>query len=195
VASIDTLAALRRLYPAAKGRAIDEQLSQLDPHCQNFIASSPFVMVASVGPTGNMDTSPRGGAAGFVKTPDAHMLLIGDAPCNSRLDTLENRHPRAPRAAVPYPGCGRTLRINGGAVLSDDGADERRRPKLVVRVTVTEAYVHCAKALTRSALWDASRQVERTCLPPMSRMIADQTRSEVPLETNDDMLARYANDL
>ncbi|MDT4869662.1 pyridoxamine 5'-phosphate oxidase, FMN-binding family [compost metagenome] len=46
-------------------------------------------------------------------------------------------------------------------------ADARRVPKLVIRVTVQASYLHCAKALMRSALWDAGRHVARSVLPSM----------------------------
>jgi predicted pyridoxine 5'-phosphate oxidase superfamily flavin-nucleotide-binding protein len=58
------------------------------------------------------------------------------------------------------PGVDETLRVNGTAVLSVDAADlegcedVRRVPKLVIRVTVQASYLHCAKALMRSELWN-----------------------------------------
>jgi uncharacterized protein len=47
-------------------------------------------VIASGDGAAGMDSSPRGGAPGFVHAPDAHTLLIPDAPGNNRLDTLEN---------------------------------------------------------------------------------------------------------
>jgi len=69
------------------------------------------------------------------------------------------------------------------------------RPKLVIEVSVAEAYLHCAKALMRSALWDPASRVDRSVLPSMGRMINDQTGIEAPAESQAAMLARYAADL
>lgn len=60
---------------------------------RRFIGLSPFLIVSSAGSGGAMDASPRGGAPGFVKTPDARSLLIADSPGNNRLDTMQNLLP------------------------------------------------------------------------------------------------------
>ena len=85
---ITTHEQLRALYAAPGERAVRKQQAQLDGHCQRFIALSPFCVLASGGGTGALlDASPRGGAPGFVKSPDAHTLLLPDAGGNNRLDT------------------------------------------------------------------------------------------------------------
>jgi len=65
----------------------------------------------------------------------------------------------------------------------------------VIRVTVQAAYLHCAKALMRSALWDATRHVDRATLPSMGEMLKDQIGGDIPAETQAQMLVRYAVDL
>ena len=199
---IDTLDQLRALYPAAKERSLLKQLGALDTHCQRFIGLSPFVVLASGGGTAQLDASPRGGPPGFVKVLDAHTLLIPDAPGNNRLDTLENIVANGGIGLLfMVPGVDETLRINGRARLSRHGehlhafADDKRPPRLVIEVTVTEAYLHCAKALMRSRLWSPEAQVERAVLPTMGQMLASQIGGEAPAETQAEMLARYAADL
>ena len=193
-----TLDALRALYPAPKERAVLKQLDALDAHCQRFIALSPFVVVASAGDAGRQDASPRGGAPGFVAVADAHTLLIPDAPGNNRLDTLENIVITGQVGLLfLIPGVDETLRVNGTAVLSQAPEDvarctnERRAPVLVVRVTVIEAYLHCAKALMRSALWSPATQVARS----VGQMLADHTGLDTALETIEAMQRRYAPEL
>ena len=200
--NIDTLEKLRTLYPAAKERALRKQLSALDPHCRRFIELSPLVVIASGDAAQAMDASPRGGASGFVKVPDERTLLIPDAPGNNRLDTLENIVGSGKVGLLfMIPGVDETLRVNGAARLSCDEeqlqlfAGEKRRPKLVIEVAVAEAYLHCAKALMRSGLWQPSSRVDRSLLPTMGQMINSQTGIEAPAETQEEMLARYAADL
>jgi len=197
---IDDLPSLRTLYPEPGERARRKQLDALDRHCSHFIALSPFVVLA----TGNaaLDASPRGGAPGFVRQPDAHTLLIPDAPGNHRLDSLSNivAHGRIGLLFL-IPGIDETLRVNGSAWLTQDGdrlrhfAQDPRPPRLVIEVRVEEAYLHCAKALMRSKLWFEAARVERSVLPSLGRMINDQLGSDAPAESDAQMRTRYAADL
>jgi uncharacterized protein len=201
-AMIHTIAELRNLYPAPKGRAVTKQLDRLDNHCLRFIALSPFVVLASGGANGAMDASPRGGEPGFIKVLDQRTLLIPDSPGNNRLDTLENLI-QTGRIGMLFmvPGVDETLRVNGSARLVRGEAhlelfsSDKRRPKLVIEVAVAEAYLHCAKAFMRSSLWDASRHVNRSALPTTRQMLNDQTGSDAPAESQEAMVARYAADL
>jgi predicted pyridoxine 5'-phosphate oxidase superfamily flavin-nucleotide-binding protein len=127
---------------------------------------------------------------------------LPDAPGNNRLDSFENIVTTG-RVGLLFllPGVDETLRVNGRAVLSQAAhdleycKDDRRTPKLVIRVTVDEAYLHCAKALMRSRLWGDEHRVERSVLPTLGRMIGDQTGIEGPPETQEDMVRRYQADL
>ncbi len=199
---IQSLAQLRALYAAPRERSVKKELAHLDAHCTRFIAQSPLVVVASSSPEGAMDASPRGGAPGFAKVQGTGTLLIPDSPGNNRLDTLENIVQNGQVGLLfLVPGVDETLRVNGQASLStlaadlDLCADAKRTPKLVIRVSVQAAYLHCAKALMRSALWDPARHVERASLPSMGEMLKDQIGGDIPAETQAQMMARYAVDL
>jgi uncharacterized protein len=80
------------------------------------------------------------------------------------------------------PGMNETLRINGTARITDDArvltpsAVRDRAPKVGLIVTVEEAFLHCAKALTRAALWDASRHVDRSILPSYAQMLLEHVK-------------------
>ena len=200
--NIDTVEQLRSLYAMPRERAVRKQLCTLDGHCRRFIELSPFVVVASSSVARAMDASPRGGAPGFVRVPDERTLLIPDAPGNNRLDTFENiLGTGAIGLFFMIPGIDETLRVNGAARLSCEARHielfpgEKRRPKLVIEVRVAQAYLHCAKALMRSALWAPESRVSRSCLPSMGQMINRQTGIEMPAETEEQMRARYAPDL
>ena len=203
--NITTLQDLRALYAPARERSVKKQIPSLDVHCTRFIGLSPLVVVASSGVNsvaGLLDASPRGGAPGFVKVLDAHTLLIPDAPGNNRLDTLENIVATGHIGLLfLLPGVDETLRVNGTAVLSTAESDialctdDKRSPKLVIRVTVQAAYLHCAKALMRSKLWSPDVLVNRSVMPSMGEMMKDQIGGDIPAETQEQMLARYAQDL
>jgi PPOX class probable FMN-dependent enzyme len=199
---IQTIEQLRGLYAPAKERAVKKQLSALDVHCQRFIELSPFVVLSSIGLDQMLDASPRGGAPGFVKSLDAHTLLIPDSPGNNRLDTLENIiHTGKLGMLFLIPGMDETLRVNGTASLSVAPADleqcttEIRSPKLVIKVAVGQAYLHCAKAFMRSKLWDPQSHIERSLMPSMGEMINAQAQMTTPSETQEEMMARYRAEL
>jgi PPOX class probable FMN-dependent enzyme len=199
---IDSKEKLRSAYPPAKERSLKKQLTQLDKHCLRFIGLSPFVVLSSGTLDGGFDASPRGGEPGFVKTPDARTLLIPDAPGNNRLDTLENIIANG-RLGLLFliPGVDETLRVNGKARLRDEiflteeFKNEKRTPKLVIEVTVEDVYLHCAKALMRSRLWDAGLHVQRSVLPTMGQMLNEQIGVQAPAESQEQMVERYKADL
>lgn len=203
---ITTLPALRQLYGPARERSLKKEIPALDAHAMQFIGLSPFVVLASSDADGQMDASPRGGDAGFVKVLNAHTLLLPDAPGNNRLDTLENIIATG-RLGLLFivPGFDETLRVNGRAVLSIDPADlalcadARRTPALAIRLSVESVYLHCAKAFMRSQLWDATRHANRAQLPSMAEMLRDQIRAfkgeEIEAESQAQMLERYRQSL
>jgi len=204
--SLTTRHELRQLYGAASERASLKELPSLDRHAQQFIALSPFVVLASANATGQMDASPRGGAPGFVKVIDTQTLLIPDAPGNNRLDTLENILDTGQLGLLfMLPGFDETLRVNGQAVLSTEHsalqqcADARRTPVLVIRVRVQAVYLHCAKAFMRAQLWNPSHHTPRHRMPSMGEMLRDQIQAiqghAVEAETQEEMMARYRQSL
>ncbi len=199
---IESIAALRDVYGDATGRSLKKQIDHIDRHCARFVALSPFVVIASGDGRGALDASPRGGAPGFARVADAHTLLIPDSPGNNRLDTVTNIIAAGSVGLLfMIPGVDETLRVNGRARLNNDAAmlatfaDEKRTPKLVIEVTVIDAYLHCAKAFMRSKLWSAASRIERNALPTMGEMLSDQTGMPGAPETQAEMRARYAADL
>lgn len=181
--------ALRRLYGHPGGRSVAKQLDRLDRHCLDFIALSPFVLIATADAHGAADVSPRGDLPGFVAAR-AHDLLIPDRPGNNRLDSLTNILATG-RVGLLFliPGVDETLRVNGRAAIHDDAeltarfAVGGKAPRTVLKVEVEEAYLHCAKAFMRSRLWDVEAQVARSSLPTMGEMLRDQIAGKIANES------------
>lgn len=152
---------LRDLYRQPSEVAGNKDCDRIDAASAAFIANCPMVMLATSSSDGTTDCSPRGGPAGFVKVLDEKHLAIPDLNGNNRLDSHENLVDN-PHAGLLFlvPGRGETLRVNGRAVLSSDQrvidlfTAELRRPKLAIVVRVDELYLHCAKAILRSKLWE-----------------------------------------
>ncbi len=173
---------LRDTYPPPLERAILKSQAQLDGHMKAFIALSPFLCLGTSNASG-ADVTPRGDRPGFVQVPDDHTVLMPDWPGNNRLDALSNVLDNPAVALLFFvPGMLETLRINGTAEVSFDEAliarweVDGKRPRSVLRVTVSEAFMHCGKALIRSKLWAAESQIDRGALPSYGQMLKDQTR-------------------
>jgi len=198
----DRLPELRALYGEPKERSLRKEIRHLDTHCKRFIELSPFLVLASADDQNHCDASPRGGDPGFVKVLGDTTLLIPDAPGNNRLDTLRNIQASG-RLGLLFliPGVDETLRVNGRARISTDAEQirlcttEKRAPKVVIEVIAEAVYLHCAKALMRSKLWSDAHRVERSTLPTMGQMIADQSGLNLPPETQEESVARYQKEL
>jgi PPOX class probable FMN-dependent enzyme len=208
--TINTLDALRGLFNSAGERSVLKELPQLDNHAQRFVSLSPFVVMSTHGAKGSADASPRGGEPGFVKALDNATLLIPDSPGNNRLDSMHNIIETGHIGLLFFiPGMDETLRVNGHAELSTDEAlrtrctdtltGKPRVPKLVIRVSVQASYLHCAKALMRSDLWNPARHIDRKSLPSMGEMMRDQMADRASpgtvFETQEQMLERYRGTL
>jgi len=174
---------LRGLYPQPKELAVRKQLDRLDAHCRNFIAHSPLVIIGSTRAGRGTDVSPRGDAPGFARALDDRTIAIPDRPGNNRLDTMSNIVTDAEVGLLFFiPGIDETLRVNGSARLSRDpellaaAAVEGREPRLVILVTVREAFLHCGKALKRARLWQDDYRIERKSFPSLGRMLVEQTK-------------------
>ncbi len=181
--SVSDEAALRGLYQPPMELAVLKQLDRLDSHCRNFLAHSPFAVIGSTRPGRGTDVSPRGDAPGFARVLDDHTIAIPDRPGNNRLDTMSNIVADAEVGLLFFiPGIDETLRVNGTARLShepallDAAAVNGREPRLVILVTVREAFLHCGKALKRSKLWHEDYRVEKSSFPSLGRMIVEQTK-------------------
>lgn len=199
--AITSEAELRALYGETSPRAAMKVLDRLDGHCREFIRHSPFVLVAtSDGQT--VDVSPKGDPAGSVVVEDDHHLLLADRPGNKRIDGLLNILTN-PQIATLFliPGVRETLRVNGRATIHDEPElldrclVNGKRPITVTRVRVEQAFLHCAKALLRSSLWDSTSWPEIRPVPTMGEMMRDHCADGVEAESEATMLARYAEAL
>ncbi len=202
MAKITSVEELRVDYPPLVKRAITKELPALDQYCRDYLALSPFLVIGTQNKDGLGDVSPRGDMPGFVKVVDDTTIIIPDRPGNNRLDTLTNILEN-PNVGLIFlvPGVKETLRINGKAEIRDDEdlmalcEVNGRLPRIVIQVRIETAFMHCAKALMRSKLWDPSVQIERSQLPTMSEWMVAQNTAEIKPESTEDMEKRYAKQL
>ncbi len=166
---------LRRIYPEPKGGPVDKQMASLEKHSRRFIELSPFLVLATAG-----DASPKGDPPGFVKVIDDKTILIPDRRGNNRLDSMQNIVDD-PQVGVLFfvPGLNETLRVNGRAEITADEAllaplaVKGKAPKTGILVHIEEVFMHCAKALIRSQLWNPEHHIERGQFPRIGQVYAD----------------------
>ena len=151
---------LREIVGDVSPAAVTKVIDHLDAFCIDFIRHAPFFVIGSGGGPRDVDVSPKGDPAGFVKVIDRTTLAIPDRPGNARMDTflnvLEN-----PRVALIFlvPGRKDTLRVAGHAEIVADEAlrqsmtEQGKVPRLVMVVHVEHAFFHCTKCMVRSNLW------------------------------------------
>ena len=195
---------LDQLYKPAHPLVKDKSLPRIDKHGAAFIALSPFCMIASAGPDGSIDVSPRGGEAGFAHiAEEGAALLLPDRPGNNRLDTLRNLLGGSGQAGLMFmiPGFDDVYRVNGKASASAEPellerfVEFGKTPRLVLRIDVQEAFFHCPKAIMRARLWEADAQVDRSLLPSGAEMVMDQLNMGKPQVPDDQIIAGYRTQL
>ena len=154
-------------------------ISQLDVHCENILALSPFVVVATASADGSCDASPRGGPPGFIRVLSPIRVAIGELPGNRLFDGAQNLAEN-PWAAllVMIPGVNETLRIEGHAAMSTD-EDIRAATSLdgkvpwgALVIDIVKIFTHCGKALKRSQLWEPASWPPLDQRPRMGAVIA-----------------------
>ena len=178
-------------------------LDHLDVHCRNFLALSPLCVISSSRADGRADASPRGDLPGsLAHVLDDKTLLLPDRPGNRQLDTLTNLVERPSVGLVFFvPGWNETLRINGRVEIVSEReflaplAIRGKLPILVLKVTVEQAYLHCAKALIRARIWEPEARVERSRFPTYGQVLADQIAGADAAEIDADSAESARTDL
>jgi uncharacterized protein len=161
MAEITTEAQLRELLGEPAAAALAKERRTLHEFDREWLAASPFCLVATSGADGSCDVSPKGDPPGFTLVLDDATVALPERAGNRRADGYRNILAN-PHVGLIYllPGRGDTLRINGRARLVRDAelldrmVVRRHRPVLALVVEIEEVFFHCAKAFLRSALWD-----------------------------------------
>ncbi len=165
---IESKAQLREIIGEPMAGLGEKNIDHLDEFARAVLERCPFLVLSTANAAGLQDASPKGDAPGFVHVEDARHLVIPDRPGNKLAYGLENILDN-PQVGLLFliPGTQETFRVNGRAELTKDPELMRKlsahgRPATIgIRVTVEEAFFHCAKAFIRSKLWQHEQWGER----------------------------------
>jgi uncharacterized protein len=157
---ITTYDELRDVVPAPLAAAAGKNRKELHELDRQWLAASPFCLIATSAADGTCDVSPKGDPAGFTKILDDTTIAIPERAGNRRVDGFTNILSN-PHVGLIYllPDRGDTLRINGRARIVkeapffDDMIVKGNRPQLALLVEIEEIFHHCSKAFLRSQLW------------------------------------------
>jgi PPOX class probable FMN-dependent enzyme len=160
VVEISSEAELRELLGTPMPRAVTKERVRLHDRDKDWLAASPFCLVATSGADGTCDVSPKGDPPGFTLVLDDATIALPERPGNRRADGFRNILSN-PHVGLIYlvPGRKETLRINGRARLIrdapffEDMVVKGHRPQLAIVVEIEQIFFHCMKAFLRSKLW------------------------------------------
>jgi uncharacterized protein len=180
---------LRELMGEANPRSIDKETTYLTDECVRFIERAPFMLLATSARNGRCDVAPKGDPAGFVRVLDEKHLVIPDRPGNKRFDGLRNIMEN-PHIGMIFlvPGRQETLRVNGRAWITRDEElldtmlVQGKRPWFALGVEVEECFLHCAKALVRSRLWQTESWPDLATVPTGAELLKSATPTDMTLE-------------
>jgi PPOX class probable FMN-dependent enzyme len=199
-ATIDDEPTLRALLGEPQAIVCAKVSDRINRLTRAFIDRAPLLFLATSGPGGSCDVSPRGDPAGFVRILDDRTLLVPERPGNRLADSLRNilHNPHVGLLFV-IPGVPDTFRVNGRATLTTDRtllepcAVEGKPPRLGILVDVEEAFTHCSKAFLRSDFFNPARFVERAILPTSGQIHKELAGGDFDAEAYDEArAARYA---
>lgn len=176
---------LREMVGAPSRTAVEKEIAYLDDASRAFIAQSPFALIGTSAPDGTCDVSPKGDAPGFALILDEHTLVIPDRPGNRRADSMTNII-QNPHIGLLFlvPGAAETLRVNGRAeVIYDEDVLAQmeangKRPKFGIAVHVEQAFLHCAKCINRSSLWNQDTWPSLSDVPSAADLMLGHVKYE-----------------
>jgi len=170
-------------------------IDHIDDHCRSFIEQSPFITIATSDLEGNFDVSPKGDPAGFVKILNDKTLAIPDRPGNRKADSLRNiiHNPNIGMLFM-IPGVRETLRVNGSAKVVTDAhileqlSCQGKQPDFAIIVDVQEAFMHCAKCMIRSKLWESTDDNKEAVVPSLGKMLVDHAKLDMDYKVLDGLI-------
>ena len=177
-------------YPSQTGKVIDH----IDDHIRAWIEHSPFLTMATVSSAGQVDVSPKGDPAGFVKVIDEKTLAVPDRPGNHRFDSFLNIM-QTGRIGLLFlvPNRREVVRVAGIAQvvrdfeLREQLAVNDKVPDFAVLVRVEEAFYHCGKAVIRSKLWEPEAAMPIDGLPSYAAAVKVHAELDDPVEEIDQL--------
>jgi hypothetical protein len=158
---IGSAAELRELLGEPSQSALTRDRPRLLELDRQWLAASPFCVLATADTRGNNAATLKGDPAGhLVHVLDDSTIAVPERPGNRRADGLFNALSNPHVAIISIiPGRNSALFINGRARVLRDApffdamAVRGKRPILALLVEIEKVFSNCPKALMRSGIW------------------------------------------
>jgi PPOX class probable FMN-dependent enzyme len=179
-------------------------LDALDAMSIEFIARSPFLVLATADAEGASDASPKGDLPGFVLVENERTLFIPERKGNRLAMSLQNILANSNVALLfLVPGTDETLRVQGRATLTTERSvlerlSARGQPALLaIRLEVESCFFHCGKAFRRSQLWQPAAWPAERVRVSFGKQLAPRLGGgdELAKRIDDAIEADYQNNL
>ena len=86
------------------------------------------------------------------------------------------------------------MRVNGEALIVTDESVlellicDGKKPSFAIIVKVKEAFMHCAKCMIRSKLWQNSETLKERPVASLAKALVDQGKLDISVQELDDMI-------
>jgi PPOX class probable FMN-dependent enzyme len=199
---VATVEDLHRINGTPSVAISEKDTNYLTPLIEEFLARSPFFLVATADADGNCDVSPKGDTPGVVEVLDSHTIAIPDRLGNKRIDGHRNILANGHVGLIfMIPNVDETLRINGHCFITTEPdllesmALNGRAPKLAMVVEIDEVYMHCARSFLRSGLWKPETWPEPDAIPTLAAISSEQKDLPPPDESTGKRQEEYRSRL
>jgi PPOX class probable FMN-dependent enzyme len=178
--AIQDLQHLRSIVGEPSELTASKMYDHLNQQATDFISRSPFLILSTVDAQGMPTASPKGDAPGFVHQADERTLFMPERKGNRLVVSYQNILATGKVGLIfLLPRCSETLRVSGNAELVVDEQlcaklDNRGPAIMLLKISITEAYFHCGKALIRSQLWNPEQWPDESRIS-FGREIGDNT--------------------
>jgi PPOX class probable FMN-dependent enzyme len=188
-------AKLREIVGGVMPQAATKERATLHQRDREWLAASPYCVIATSDADGNCDASPKGDPAGkLVHVLDDGTVAIPERPGNHRVDGYHNvlANPHVGLLSL-IPGRRETLRINGrarvvaDAPFFDDMVVKGHKPILALVVEIDTIYFHCGKSAMRSGIWKPETWAP-DALPQHAQLVKETQVVDATLE---ELIAKY----
>ena len=166
-------------------RVLTKEMPALDERAREFIAASPFLVMATTGADGSCDAGPKGGPPGFVHVLGDTRLLVPEYPGNRRFDGVQNLVTRpgigllfVSARDIGDPPCQRIRTPHARSRVARACAVDGRKPWFVTDIEVRQVFSHCGKAFLRSHLWQPETWPDPDAVKSPSKTIAGLAEQE-----------------
>ncbi|MCG8672633.1 MAG: pyridoxamine 5'-phosphate oxidase family protein [Pseudomonadales bacterium] len=156
-----------------------------------FIKSSTFLILATRNSNYQMDLSPRGDPAGFLRVLDRNRVLLPERPGNKIADSLTNiLSCQTVSLLALTPGSTNTLFLEGEArMVKSQGLlapskIQNKIPKLGIEISIKRCLLGNNIVLQDMELWNTENFVDRSSLPSLGKVLSDQMQSIGKLPSN-----------